>query len=294
MRDVQHDAVDVQLGLDETVPTTAVETTGGVPDAGRAGDDGWLRRTVRAVAPPLVAFAVLFGGWEWFVRARDIKIIILPAPSDIGTELWNRPGRWWDDAMVTGWEALLGFLLAFVVAIVLAVLISHSRVAERALMPVVTMVQVTPVIALAVPLVIWLGFGPAPKILMAALITFVPLVVNAATGFRAVAPTTLEVLRSVHASRREIFFTLRVPHSLPYLFSATRVCVGLALIGALVAEWSGSSAGLGYRMIRAQNQLAITQVWAAVAVLMIMGVVVTTLVTLLERRVLRWHVGHGS
>lgn len=290
MPDIHRDAVDMRLGLDDVGPSDAGPRWPATDDTA-VDADGRFRRVLRAVAPPVVAFAVLFGGWEWFVRARDIKALILPAPSDIAAELWSNPGRWWDDALVTGWEALLGFLLAFVVAIVLAVLISHSRTAERALLPVVTMVQVTPVIALAVPLVIWLGFGPAPKILMAALITFVPLVVNAATGFRAVDPATLEVLRSVHASRREIFWKLRVPHSLPYLFSATRVCVGLALIGALVAEWSGSSQGLGYRMIRAQNQLAITQVWAAVAVLMIMGVVVTALVTLVERRVLRWHAG---
>jgi len=298
--DVRHDSVDVVLGLDRNVPTDPTASADGGrpirddrPATGAATGRG-ARRLAASVLPPAVAFAVLVGGWEWFVRARDIKEIILPAPSDIAEELWRRPGRWWDDAVVTGWEALLGFAVAFVVAIALAIVISHSRLAERALMPVVTMIQVTPVIALSVPLVIWLGFGAAPKVVMAALITFVPLVVNAVTGFRSVDPATLEVLRSVHASRVEIFWKLRVPHALPYLFSAARICVGLALIGALVAEWSGSSEGLGYRMIRAQNQLAITQVWAAVAVLMAMGVVVTALLTLVERRALRWHQGHES
>jgi NitT/TauT family transport system permease protein len=160
---------------------------------------------------------------------------------------------------------------------------------DRALSPVVTMVQVTPVIALATPLVIWLGFGLAPKVVLAALITFVPLVVNAVTGLRAIDPATEEVLRSVAASRTEVFWKLRVPHALPYLFSALRVGVGLALIGALVAEWFGSTEGLGRTMTQARNSLAITELWAAVAVLMVMGIVGTALVRLVERRMLRWH-----
>lgn len=247
------------------------------------------RRALSAVLPPVLAFAVLFGGWELLVRVRDISEIVLPAPSAIFREVWDDPGYWWDQAVVTGREALLGLLAATVVALAIAILIAHSRTMDRALSPVVTMIQVTPVIALATPLVIWLGFGLAPKVVMAALITFVPLVVNAATGLRAVDPLTEEVLRSVAASRFEVFWKLRVPHALPYLFAALRVGVGLALIGALVAEWFGSTEGLGRTMTQARNSLAITKLWAAVAVLMAMGIVGTGLVRLVERRLLRWH-----
>lgn len=251
--------------------------------------DGWARRTAAVVLPALASFAVLFGGWELFVRSRGINQLILPAPSAIARELWEHPGRWWDDAVVTGGEALLGLGVAFVVAVGLAILISHSVVMDRALTPVVTMVQVTPVIALATPLTIWLGFGLAPKVVTAGLITFVPLVVNVATGFRAVDPTTHELFRSVAASRAEVFWKLRVPHCLPYLFSALRVSVGLSLIGALVAEWFGSTEGLGRTMVQARQSLAYTKLWAAVAVLMLMGIVGVTVVRVVERRVLRWH-----
>ena len=259
----------------------------GIPDPVQPGRR--LRRTASGLLPEAVSFTVLFGGLELFVRARGIIQLILPAPSAIARELWNHPGRWWNDATVTGGEALLGLAAAFVVAVTLAILISHFPVMDRALSPVVTMVQVTPVIALATPLTIWLGFGLAPKVVMAALITFVPLVVNAATGFRAIDPTTHELFRSVAASRVEVFWKLRVPHCLPYLFSALRVCVGLALIGALVAEWFGSTEGLGRTMVQARNSLAYTRLWAAVAVLMIMGILGVTIVRLVERRVLRWH-----
>lgn len=264
-----------------------MRTVAGIPDP--VQPNRRVRRTAAYLVPPLISFILLFGTWEWFVRSRGINAIILPAPSAIAAELWNNPGRWWDDAMVTGWEALLGLTVAFVVAVGLAILISHWSVMDRALSPVVTMVQVTPVIALATPLTIWLGFGLAPKVVMAALITFVPLVLNAATGFRAIDPTTHEVFRSVSANRVEVFWKLRVPHCLPYLFSALRVCVGLALIGALVAEWFGSTEGLGRTMVQARNSLAYTKLWAAVAVLMIMGIVGVSIVRLVERRVLRWH-----
>jgi len=264
-----------------------VRTVAGIPDP--VQPNGRVRRTAGHLLPAAVSFAVLFGGWELFVRARGINELILPAPSAIARELWDNPGRWWDDAVVTGSEALLGLGAAFVVAVTIAVLVCHSTVMDRALTPVVTMVQVTPVIALATPLTIWLGFGLAPKVVTAALITFVPLVVNVSTGFRAVDPTTHELFRSVAASRTEVFWKLRVPHCLPFLFSALRVCVGLALIGALVAEWFGSTEGLGRTMVQARQSLAYTKLWAAVAVLMLMGIVGVTTVRVVERRVLRWH-----
>ncbi len=248
-----------------------------------------LLRGITGLIPPLVAFTVIFGGWEAFVRYRGIKEIILPAPSAIVVEVWDNPGRWWSDAVVTGREALLGLSAAFVVAVVIAVLVSHWALMDRALTPVITMVQVTPVIALATPLTVWLGFGLAPKVVTAALITFVPLVVNAATGFRAIDPAAHELFRSVAATRREVFWKLRVPHSLPYLFSALRVGIGLALIGALVAEWFGSTEGLGRTMVQARNSLAYTKLWAAVLVLMLMGIAGVTILRLAERWVLRWH-----
>ncbi|MFN0088991.1 MAG: ABC transporter permease [Acidimicrobiales bacterium] len=250
-----------------------------------------MSRVAWRVLPAAAAFAALFGAWELLVRLRNVKRVILPPPSAIAADIWTNAGQWRHDAWVTGYEAALGLAVAATVAIGLAVLITHSRLLERALLPVVAVVQVTPVLALAVPLAVWLGLGLAPRVVMAALITFVPLLVNAVAGFRAIDRDTFELMQSVSASRTEVFFKLRVPYALPYLFAAVRVCVGLALIGALVSEWNSSSRGLGNRMIRAQNQLLMTKVWAAVFVLMIMGLIGTGLVTALEKRVLRWHAG---
>lgn len=251
-----------------------------------------LDRTARAVVPGLIGFIVLFGGWELGVRISQISPIELVPPSAVFRELWREPGLYSQHAWATLQEAWWGFLVAFVVAISAAIVIAHSKVMDRALSPIVVMLQVTPIIALGPPLVIWLGFGQAPKVVMAALITFVPLVANATVGFRAVDPSTLEVMRSVNASKTEIFLRLRVPQSLPYILSATKVCVGLALIGAVVAEFSGSSEGLGYVMVVGQKQLAVNEVWAAIFVLIFMGIVLVGLVGLLGRRLLRWSDSH--
>ncbi len=284
----------------ESVPSTAAAQEVGpdpstvvVPPLGLAAPRPPRRspalRLLAAVAPGLIALVVFFGTWEIFVRAKHISRIELVAPSTVFREWFGHFGFYLSNAWVTLQEAFWGFLAALIVATALAVLISHSRVAERAASPVITILQVTPVLVLAAPLVLFMGFGPGPKITIAALITFVPFVINATTGFRSVDPATVELLRSVNASRREVFFKLRLPNSLPYLVAATKICVGLALVGATVAEFSaGSSAGIGYVIVQAGNALAVEKVWAAIFTLTAMGVIGVSLATFLGNRLLRW------
>lgn len=249
------------------------------------------RRSATSLLPPLVAFAVLLGVWELLVRAFDVKKLVLPSPSAIAGAVSADWSGWLAAAWVTGQEALLGFLLALVVALALAVAAISTPLVERAILPVVTVVQLVPVVALAPALVIGLGFGQTPRVLVAALITFAPLTVNAIAGLQSVEPEALEVMRSVHASSWEVLLKLRLPQALPYLAAATRVCVGLALIGAMIAEWQGSSRGLGYNFTRAQRALATERMWASVFVLAVMGVIGLTAIGLLERRLLRWRPG---
>ena len=245
-------------------------------------------RPSTAFVAPLLAFAGLLGTWEVAVRAFRIKELILPAPSAIAAAVGEDWQGWMAAAWVTGQEAFLGFLIALAVALVLAVAATASPALERAMLPVVTVVQLVPVVALAPALVIGLGFGQTPRVLVAALITFAPLTLNAIVGLQAVEADALEVMRSVDASSWEILVKLRLPHALPFLAAATRVCVGLALIGAMVAEWQGSSEGLGYAFTRAQRSLATDRMWASVFVLAIMGVITLGGIGVLERRLLRW------
>jgi NitT/TauT family transport system permease protein len=148
---------------------------------------------------------------------------------------------------------------------------------------------VTPIVTIAPMFTIWFGFGALPKVLIAALITFFPVLINAITGFRSVNAGALDVMRSVHASPAAIFFKLRLPSALPYLFSALKVAVTLSLIGAVVAEWSGSGQGLGRVILLAHSNLDLPVLFAGVVTLATLGITLTALLTLLERRMLFWH-----
>lgn len=240
------------------------------------------------VMAPFLGIAGLFAIWEVGVRAFNIRRLLLPPPSEVLVHLWQHPGFYAQNARITLGEAVLGIAIAFCAAVPIAAIMAHSRILERAVLPVAMLIQVTPVVALAPAIVIWLGFGLAPKVLISALVCFVPFLMNAVTGFRAIDPATLELLRSVDASQAEVFWRLRVPHSLPYLFSAARISVGLALIGAVIGEWLGSTGGLGYQVRSAQARILIDQLWASIVMLALLGTALTTLLGLAERRLLRW------
>ncbi len=214
---------------------------------------------------------------------------IVPAPSAIIERLLADPNMFVSEGAVTLVESLGGFALGTLVALFGAALMAHSRLIERSLYPLAILVKVTPIIAVAPLFVIWFGFGIAPKIFISALITFFPVLVSGVTGFRSVERGALDFFRSLDASRREIFFMLRVPASMPYLFAAFRVSLPLAIIGAVVGELFSGNSGLGSVIIVAHSNLDMPTLFAAIFVLSLMGVALTILISVIERKVLFWH-----
>jgi NitT/TauT family transport system permease protein len=247
-----------------------------------------LRRALFAVAP-FTGLIVFFVGWELYVRIAGIRPLTLPLPSAVMRHVIDNPGFYWKHGLVTVQEAFWGFWLAFLVAVVVASVMAHSRFMERATMPAIVLVQSTPVVVLVPVFVLWFGFSSWPKILTAALFAWIPFVANALTGLRAIDVESYELLRSVDASPWEIYWRLRVPHALPYLFSAGRICVGLALVGAVIGEFFLSKDGLGNTARVAQSRLLVDQLWGSVFVLAFIGIVFVLLLATLERRLLRWH-----
>lgn len=246
------------------------------------------RDLLLAVAPVTGLF-VVFVGWELYVRIAGLRPLTLPRPSDVLSHVVENPGFYWRNGLVTGQEALLGFLLAFLAAMIVATFMAHSRFLERAGLPVIVLLQSTPVAVLVPVFLLWFGFSPWTKILTAALFAWIPFVANAMTGLRAIDGDTYDLLRSVDASRWEIYWKLRIPHSLPYLFSAGRICIGLALVGAVVGEFFNSREGLGNAARVAQSRLLVDQLWGSVFVLAFIGVVAVLVFGAVERRILRWH-----
>ena len=239
--------------------------------------------------PATVTLGLLMVGWELWVRLAEVPVYIVPAPLTVLRRLFGDIGFFAGHGTTTLLEAAAGFLLGSMVAVVAATLMAHSRLLERTLLPLAVVVKVPPIVAIAPLFVIWFGFGSAPKVLIAAIITFFPVMVNANVGLRAVDPGTLDVFRSFHASRVETFLKLRMPNSLPYLFAAFRIVVPLSVIGAVVGEWFTGDQGLGSVIIVAHNNLDTPTLFAAIFSLAIIGITLTMATFYVEKRMLFWH-----
>lgn len=244
--------------------------------------------------PPLAAFAGLFIVWELATTLFAINPITLPSASAIAIEFFQSFTFYLSHAWVTFYEAVLGFLLGLSVAFVMGIVMAHSSVLERTLLPLAVLANVTPIMAVAPLFILWFGFGTLPKVLIAAIITFFPMLINSIMGFRSIDENHYEYMRSLHASKAEIFKKLRLPNSLPYLFSAAKTCVSLSVMGAVVGEWSGSSEGLGNVIMMSGNYMQTTRMFAAIFMLAFMGIMLTNVVRYIERKVLDWHVSANS
>jgi len=269
----------------------------------RASLGASLHEAASDAAPPVVALAIALVLWEGVVDLLRIPVYLLPAPSAIVGTLIKLISAGFVpptyvgapaegilyDTFITFEEAMLGLVMGTVIGLVFAIVMVHSRFAEQALYPIIVTIRATPFIAIAPVFIIWFGFTIMPKAVVAALATFFPVLVNCITGMRSVDPTTLEFFHSVHASKRDIFWHLRVPNTLPYFFAALRLNVRLSLIGAIVGELVGARDGLGHMIAEAAITLRTTDVFSGVIVLTVMGIVLTELVSFIQSRVLYWH-----
>ncbi len=226
--------------------------------------------------------------WEGAVRWTDTPVYILPAPSVVARVLLELPGYYLQAALVTLGEALGGLFLGVSVGVMVAVFITFYPRWARGVLALAILIKATPLVAIAPLLIIWLGFGAAPKIIITGLITFFPVLVNVHSGLHAADPALLALLHSLYASEAEVFRYARWPAALPYLFAALKVTAPLSLVGAVVAEWMGASSGLGRVMWLAYTNLNLPMLFAAVFCLAAMGVSLYLLVTALERRLLFW------
>ncbi len=248
-----------------------------------------LAGVIGAAIPPIAAVVVALAVWSLWVRLRDIPGYLVPTPEAVARAFLDDPARFLDAGRTSLIEALGGLAIGSGGALLLAIVMAHSRPLERALYPLALVVKVTPVVAVAPLFIIWFGFGIWPKLLVAALITFFPMLVNAVTGLRAVDPAAHDFLRSLHASRWQVFWRLRWPASLPYLFAALRISVPLALIGAVVAEWMSGDGGIGQVILIANGDFDTASLFAAVLVLAAIAVALSGALALLERKLLFWH-----
>jgi NitT/TauT family transport system permease protein len=265
------------------------------PDTSRTPEPAIVRRSrwgrsLRRLAIPLVTIAVLIGLWQLAVWGLGVPSYIVPAPTEVWTTMVAEWGTLMQNLAPTAIETGLGFLLGNGIAIVLAVLFVHFKPAERALFPVAIFFRTIPIVAIAPVLVIMLGTGYAPKVVVAALISFFPTLVNMVRGLQAVDSQTIELMKVLSASRREVFFKVRLFASLPFLFSSLKIAATSAVIGAVVAEWIGSSKGLGYIIVQATFNYRTAELYAAMVVTSLFATACFLVVGVLERLIVRWNV----
>ena len=226
--------------------------------------------------------------WEFIVRWQEIPIYILPAPSRILATLFENPRLYAEASLLTLGEALTGLALGTLAGVIVATLLGFWPRLERGVMMLAILVKSTPLVAIAPLLTIWLGFGILPKIIITGLLTFFPILVNVLSGLGAVDPALMDTFRSWNAGKLEIYRYLRAPTALPYLFAALKISAPLALIGAVIAEWTGASGGLGRTMWLAYTNLNLPYLFAAVFILSAAGIALYALVNYAERRVVFW------
>ncbi len=240
----------------------------------------------------VVSVAVIIGSallaWETAVRFNHTPVYLLPPPSTIVGKLWHNAGYLFEAAWVTLGEAFGGLLLGLTVGIAVAVLITFWTHLERGVLALSILVKATPMVAIAPLLMIWFGFGPLPKVIITALLTFFPVLINVHSGLHAVDDAVLALFHSLHAGQWEVFRHARWPAALPYLFAALKVVAPLAVTGAVVAEWAGASVGLGRAMWLAYTNLNLPMLFAAIFCSASMSVGLYAGVVALEKRVVFW------
>ncbi len=254
------------------------------PAAGTARRSGRWRRRLPAIATAIGAILL----WQLTVTGLRVPDYIAPSPIQVMEVFVTRGGMLWDNFLPTFLEAIAGFALGNSVAILLAIWFVHSQLAERAFYPIAVFVNTIPIIAIAPILVLLLGNGYSPKVVIAALICFFPTLVNMVRGLKAVSPQMLELMWILSANKREILWKVRLQSSLPFLFAALKIASTTCVIGAIVGEWIGSNYGLGALIIEATYNFRSPLLYATVILGAGLAVMLFATTSLVERRVLRW------
>lgn len=239
----------------------------------------------------LIAWTIVIAfllAWEAGVRLFAIPIYLLPSPSQILATLSANLDLYTQATLLTLGEAVVGLLLGVLAGAAIAVLLTLLPGIEDGVMTLAILMKSTPLVAIAPLLTLWLGFGVLPKIIITALLTFFPVLVNVLSGLQRIEQPYLDLFHSWHASRWEVFLFLRLPGCLPYLFAALRISAPLALIGAVVAEWTGASGGLGRTMWLAYTNLNLPYLFAAIFILAAAGMILYRLLTWAESRAVFW------
>ena len=254
-----------------------------------------MRERASAILSPLAAVVALIAIWELLTRLFEVPTYLIPRPGLVALALSEHFELILKESWVTTSEILLGYALSIVVGIPLALAIFLWPPFARAIYPLLVSSQAMPKVAVAPLLIVWFGFGLLPKVLIAFLIAFFPIVINTMVGFKEVDRGLADVFRSVSANERQLFMKLRLPYAMPYIFAGLRIATTLSVLGAIVAEWLAASNGLGYLVLSGSFNFNTARSFAAIIALAVIGTGFFALMSWIERLV-SWkrHGGNDS
>ncbi len=252
------------------------------PGRGRSHRLRWL-------LPPILLILAILALWQGAVALFDVQSWLLPSPVAIVRAGWAARGIVGPHVWQTAQETLLGFAAALAVGLTLGILLDLSEKLRAALYPLLVFSQTVPIVAIAPLLVIWFGYGILPKIIVVALVCFFPIAVNTTDGLRATDPEQIALLRTMGATRRDVFFKVQLPGAMPMIFSGIKVGITYSVVGAILGEWVGASQGIGVFMLRATNSFRTDWVFVSIVLTAALSLLLFGMVTLVERISLRWH-----
>jgi NitT/TauT family transport system permease protein len=239
----------------------------------------------------ILLLVVFLAAWEGYVRVFDVSTFLLPPPSLVIIEWIKSLGTWslWFHTWITAYETILGFVIAAAIGVALGAVLGKLPKLEQTLNPFIIATQVVPKVALVPLFVVWFGFGIAPKVIIAAVLAFFPILLNTILGIKSVDRGHREVLISVNASRWQAITQLEIPSSLPYILTGMEIGIVLAIIGAVVGEYLGGNQGLGNLAVREMNSYNTTALFAVIVHLSLLGFIFYALLVGTRRFVIPWH-----
>jgi NitT/TauT family transport system permease protein len=235
-----------------------------------------------------VIYLALLVLWETLVRGFNLPAWILPAPLAIAITAWEWAPELLYNSFVTLRETVVGFLLALALSLPLAVIIAFTTITRRLIYPILLGLQSVPKVALAPLVILWLGIGNWPKIVIVVLVCFFPILVNVVAGFESVPRSMLDLMHSLRASELVIFRRLRIPIATPHLFTGCKIAITFAVIGAVIGEFVAAQEGLGYLILISTAQSQTPLAFAAIILLTVISVVLFYGIELLEKRFVTW------
>jgi ABC-type nitrate/sulfonate/bicarbonate transport system permease component len=246
---------------------------------------------MKPILPTALLLVAAAAAWEVAVRVQQVPLYLVPPPSAIAARWLRDPGFFVTEGGVSLAEALGGLAVGGGLAFLAGVLMARISWLERGLLPLAIVLKMTPVVVLAPLFVLWFGFGPAPRVLIAALLTFFPVLIGVVAGLRSPPAAAHDVLTTLDAGAVDEIVLLRLPAALPHVFAAFKVSATLALLGAVIAEWVGGDRGLGRAILLANSNLDTPTTLAGVVTLAAIGIGLVGGLALLERRLVFWQGG---